>query len=453
MSQHKQNKEKLGKVNPFTGKNLEKNERLSDFIPLETQRQEHYSKARKRFEEEVDFELVASDVGELIKAILIDIVKEVISDSEKEIRDKVYQAIEYRKAKNVSELKLIDLGRILDDETTGLMSSLETHLGEYYMVLRTYNFESIGIMATEPTQLGKNKISKKIAAHQLLNLTSILLAAHENMVLTSYHFLVNFDEITKEVERIRNEQSKTHDATTEYCYLPITDKLEDEKQFVWYKQRGMLLNKADQSRNIAFKVESFVNILKSIYRGILKCTNPTDGGLDIDTVARRIIFNAGFVSGSEFGWTMHEIAQRKDFDDDDIESIIKLWCEFDSDVGFGMLSLVVEENDAGNQSNPNELRYVIRLTDNFAVYKQDAQGLNLCGFVGGYIRGVMERLTGQPMTIEHSPEQCAQIMANRNHCDFIVATNDNAYKQILEDAKKKHVDLDSLFIEEKDHDD
>ena len=430
--------------NPFTGKHLNGDEKLSDFIPLHTERQIRYAKARKEFEEGQDYEQAAKDLGEIIRELIIDIVEARISKSEKEIREKAYRALEDRTQGSWSDLTLVEFGRILDDQKTGLLASLQDTLGDYYMVICTFNFESIGMMATEPTQLGQNKDSKKVAVHQLLNLAAILLAAHEDMRLTPYHFLVNFQEITNEVIRIRNDQSKTHDAATRFCYLPLTDEIEDEKQFVWFKKRGMLLNKADQSRNIAFKVESFVNILKTIYRGILDKTRPLDDNIDIDTIARQIIFNAGYVSGSEFGWTMHEIAQRKDFSDDDVSSIIELWCEFDSDVGFGMLSLVNKEEVQHPDNNSKTLKYTIRLTDNFAVYKQDAKSLNLCSFVGGYIRGVMERLTGQPMQVEHLPSQCAQIMANRNSCDFVVATNEKEYEKILKDAESRHVELGSF---------
>lgn len=423
------------KKNPISGDKLKDNEKLSDLIPLETKRQIDYSHARLKFEEGQEYEQVAKMTGEIIKGVLSDLIRQVYIDLEGEVKDRINDEL---KGREINKLSLNEIGGIIDSPKTGLLSSLETALGDYYNVLSTYNFEQIGRLVTDFSAMAQDRKSKKIAAHQLLNLASVLLAAYEKMRLTPYHFLVNFNEVTKEIQRIRDEQSKTKVPTSEYSYLPVTDTLEDEKQFVWYKQRGMLLNKADQSRNIAFKVETFVNILKSIYKEIVESTLPKNKDSDIDSVARDIIFEAGYKSGSHFGWTMHEIAQRKDFDDGDMASIIRLWCEFDSDVGFGMLSLV-GTNAEEKMGDGKRLSYTIRLTDNFTVYKQDAKEINLCCFISGYIRGVMERLTGQPMTIEHSPDDCAQFIANKNHCEFIVATDDDEYQKILSGAQKKYV--------------
>lgn len=419
--------------NPFTGETVKANEKLSDYIPLATERQEKYAQARQKFEEGSDFEQVVKITDEIITGVLSDLIRRVYIDLDPVVREKINNALN---GKSINVLTLENIGKIIDNQETGLFTSLEKDLDQYSGVLMTYNFEQIGRLVTDFASMAKDKDAKKIAAHQLLNLAAILLASSEKMKLTPYHFLVNFNEITKEIQRVRDEQSKTKDATSQYSYLPVADDLEDERQFVWYKQRGMLLNKADQSRNIAFKVETFVNILKTIYNGIVDKNLPKNNNFDIDIVAREIIFDAGYKSGAQFGWTMHEIAQRKDFDDGDVDSIIELWCEFDSDVGFGMLSL--EDSIKENDKRDKGLQYCIRLTDNFMVYKQDARDVNLCCFISGYIKGVMERLTGQPMTIQHVPQECAQFIANRNYCDFIVATDTDEYNKLIEEAREKY---------------
>jgi hypothetical protein len=48
---------------------------------------------------------------------------------------------------------------------------------------------------------------------------------------------------------------------------------QNKRQFTFHKTRGILINDADGSRNIAFKVETINDIFSSIQRGIEKISD------------------------------------------------------------------------------------------------------------------------------------------------------------------------------------
>ena len=100
---------------------------------------------------------------------------------------------------------------------------------------------------------------------------SLWLLAHlKKMEISEYHLLANFTHMTGEIERIRESHTKLTHVESKLSYLETLESEVTERSFEWFKRRGMLINRSDGSRNIAFKVETFVNILSTIYDGIME---------------------------------------------------------------------------------------------------------------------------------------------------------------------------------------
>ena len=205
----------------------------------------------------------------------------------------------------------------------------------------------------------------------------------------------------------------------------------------------MLINESDRSRNISFKVETMVNIFSIIYHGICEWCEPNKKSQenDIHQLARNILFESGYHSGAKFGWTMHEIFQKVKVKRLSLEEKIKRWCEFDSDVGFGMLSLVNEKIE-GSDEEINKTKFKkynidITLSHNFLTYRRETWEINLCSFMCGYIQVVLEKITGQPLLVTHNAEECEQFIAELDSCTYHVETNGKKLVENLNNAGAK----------------
>jgi predicted hydrocarbon binding protein len=331
---------------------------------------------------------------------------------------------------------------LFDDHEINLFSLAGRDYEEYSPLISSFSFADLAslIAYCETTE---DSDTVKLGVQQVLCATVALLLAHEKIEIWEYHLLANFSDMTEEVRRIRESYTKLSGLESRLSYIETEEPATSKREFEWYKMRGMLINSSDGSRNIAFKVETFVNILASIYEGMVENLVPKDGlsTRDVDQMAKSIIFESGYLSGSKFGWTMHELYQqeRKLLE---LKEKVEKWCAFDSDVGFGMLSLDGEiereekTSEAGHRYDDLALR--IKLTDNFIVYKQETWQVNLCSFMCGYIQGVLEKITGQPLQVTHEPHQCEQFVAHQTYCMFEVKTNVEKLLTNLDAAKTKY---------------
>jgi hypothetical protein len=64
--------------------------------------------------------------------------------------------------------------------------------------------------------------------------------------------------------------------------------------------------------------------------------------------------------------------------------------------------------------------------------------VNLCAFVAGYIQGVLEKITGQPLIVSHIPSQCEQFIAGQNYCEFTIRTDCEKLIRNLDSAKSDY---------------
>jgi hypothetical protein len=186
-----------------------------------------------------------------------------------------------------------------------------------------------------------------------------------------------------------------------------------ERFFTLYLNRGEMLNPHDGSRNVAFKVETFVNLLKDIFDGI----SGQEGGAGGVGLSRlhTAIRTGGFQCGKRFGHEVVRVWKEALFGESaekgdgapisDREKITR-WCDFDSDVGWGRFTPLVREC--------REERVIsgeIRLYNSFLVTQEDktegkegskvaSEKVDLCRFMWGYIEGVLSVLLSPEIEVK-----------------------------------------------------
>jgi predicted hydrocarbon binding protein len=186
---------------------------------------------------------------------------------------------------------------------------------------------------------------------------------------------------------------------------------QNKRQFTFHKTRGILINDADGSRNIAFKVETINNIFSSIQRGIEKISDkPT---------ADKMFWEAGYEAGSSFGSLM---GQRWDIEKEQMTLMDKVgkWCDFDSDVGWGRL-----ENGLSFDEVNGRLSGTITLSENFQIYKKKKGEPVECRFMAGYIQGVVEQIAGGcSVFVSCEEKSCALNNPLKKLCTFSVSNEE-----------------------------
>jgi len=171
--------------------------------------------------------------------------------------------------------------------------------------------------------------------------------------------------------------------------------------------RGTLINPADQSRNISFKVETINLILSSLGASLQNSTSLEK--------ARDAFLIAGYAAGKMFG---DRILEKWDleFPADNIVDRLNRWCDFDSDVGWGRLT-----NNLCIDEQKGQISGVIRLVDNFQTYKRSDAKHPDCSLMFGYIKGVLESFcSGVPLSVECNQAQCPLSNPFKRDCTFEV---------------------------------
>ncbi len=451
----KVNDEKQDKT--FEYNSNDKNDTESKLSIFETE----YSKARELFDYGKYPECAVS-CKILLKKLVISIIDEnhrrLDLANENSYSQKIKSLGEKRKVTTndkipLEELQLHVICKLLDDQSVKYFNIAKGNYEKYSCLLSSYNYNQIAYLIEYcEDKNNKDKPEVKLGTQQILSsITSLLLARLPNMIVEEYHLLANFQHMKAEIERITDTQGRLNkiESNLNYIYTPDERKdMEkiDKREFEWIQYRGLLINKNDESRNIAFKVETFDNILSNIYEGvennIKKISASHKLNLQVEEIRKipkSIILDSGYKSGLNFGWVMHEIIQRKN-EDFTLKKKIEEWCKFDSDVGFGKLDLVENENSKIDYGSTKKLSFTIKLSDNFIVYKRDENHTNLCSFIAGYIRGVLEKVTQQPLEITHAPHNCEQFQPGQNYCLFELNTDEVKIKQIQDRIKKQYSD-------------
>lgn len=329
---------------------------------------------------------------------------------------------------------LADLCVLFDQ--VDVWGKLDGEIKKHAELLRSFVWGNLRILCALCKNV--NQPDKSLAAlgvQQVLCAITALLRACGVIQVTPYYLLANFTHMTNEISNIQKSQSKLMDTDSELSYLRSRPSDTGLRTFHWIKFRGMLLNPSDNSRNISFKVETLVSIFSTVHEGITKWCKPAGEG-EVKSkyeLASRLLFEAGYRSGSRFGWTMHDTIQ-KEHPELELRDRIEKWCDFDSDVGFGRFSVehLQEEPRTVEEVEFIYYRIDIRLSFSFLTYRQGKKDVNLCSFMSGYIRGVLEGMTGQPLEVTHSVDECEQYVAGRDFCTYHVKTK---VEQLVNDRR------------------
>ena len=420
-----------------------------------------YHEARKRFDSGETREAAMR-----IESLLEQLLREIIMQNHHKLHGKAafIEALpigEDDSAKDIDKLNLKELCSVFDSSSIALFDQKEDELGgndryekrlESYVenkeLIRSFNFSALPALLHRCQQAKeRNDPTVRLGVQQVLTCVVALMHAHvEEMVVgPHYHFLTNYMELREEIAQIRESNRKLTGLSTKFEYLYADENEErdhDKKEFTWLRRRGMLLNN-DGNRNIALKVESFVRILSTLFEEYVRLLSPDDLE-DPATIqiVNRIVAKAGYTSGIRFGRSMREQSQKEQRSLKLIDRI-ESWCDFDSDVGFGLLKLPLEDDERSLiRETPDkdiEFPFDIQLQNNFIVHQRETHEVNLCSFVAGYIQGVLEKICDRPVVVTHNPEEdCDQFVPEQEYCVFHVSVDQEKLQSRQEHALKRY---------------
>ncbi|MCL2054747.1 MAG: AAA family ATPase [Oscillospiraceae bacterium] len=147
---------------------------------------------------------------------------------------------------------------------------------------------------------------------------------------------------------------------------------------------GEMFNPDDENRNIAFKVETFLNFLSDFHKTLAEDLFEKDLN-KAKPIMDRALFNAGERCGAAFGTSLAtELNSKKRFGSD--EKNIKIWCEFDTRAGFGKMTY-------GEGS-------VLSVENLFLLNPSGDKVQDYTEFFKGYTIGVLENLLGKKVKNE-----------------------------------------------------
>lgn len=150
------------------------------------------------------------------------------------------------------------------------------------------------------------------------------------------------------------------------------------RSYYLLQDAGMMINPADQSWNVAFRVDTLLSFIDALVAG--------EGGAS--ETAERTLFSGGYTAAKQFseylrsqwsGETVRETPQSK---------LLK-WCDFDSSVGFGRFRALLSGDSAGEYATGDATGEIL-VNNNFLISGRTVEDQNLCGFMAGYITRILE---------------------------------------------------------------
>ena len=315
------------------------------------------------------------------------------------------------KAELGGDLSKCDLGQFAKlYDVTGFRERL-AHSSIDFPLIHSFNLSSIAelVDASLSPDRGQEKLLR-LAVQQILQL-AITLA-----------YLANVIELADD-EFLDGGRDRAEGIDSDFAKLGYKQQF-----FLFHEERGLLVNTADQSRNVAFKVETFVRLVSKVFELIVGKLQEqkTSTKADAERAAREIICDAGRDAGERFGSSLVGQFQRQGLRLTMQEKVDK-WCQFDSDVGFGRFS--ASEAIDTDSGEPNGS---VRLSENFLILGRRYNDANICAFMKGYIRGVLCELSGMPLNVFHTKGDCAQFnQRNDDTCVFRISVD----RQIYADQK------------------
>lgn len=167
-------------------------------------------------------------------------------------------------------------------------------------------------------------------------------------------------------------------------------------------QRGTLIDPADESRNVTFRVESFLAVLSEIAE-LLGDEQRTDEQFR----------KAGRVIGEKFGRALM-VDTQLDKTPPSFQKRVTRWCARDSEAGFGRFLNHLQIDSA-------VVAGTIVIEDNWLVHNRGRADPHLCGIVGGYIEGVLSVMVCDRLSVEHRENDCQQYYRSDSRSVFRVS--------------------------------
>jgi CobQ/CobB/MinD/ParA nucleotide binding domain len=198
----------------------------------------------------------------------------------------------------------------------------------------------------------------------------------------------------------------------------------ESPSFFWLQDRGILTNPTDEQRNVAFRVETFCGLLDDLHRELMPSTEEASQvdhaakgvpknkkGTQANQEARGALEKAGAGPGVKFGKSLGELLDASLTD----RERLSRWCEFDSRVGFGHLTLAnVKEEKSGLV-----LGGQIDVGGNFLAATRRRKDPDLCPLLSGYIEGVIgELLACHDVKVKHPGKSCMRLTKELPACGF-----------------------------------
>jgi len=177
----------------------------------------------------------------------------------------------------------------------------------------------------------------------------------------------------------------------------------DVKVFRYIKERGIIVNPEDGSRNVSYKVETLNNMLATIADKVAVHSN-SDAALEI-------LHESGYAGGKQFGQVMNEQWELEDAQMT-LEQKVSKWCEFDSEVGWGKFT-----NEISIDEEEGDLDGKIVIHENFLCHKRKKNDSFICEYMQGYVEGVIEELLGGiEVEVACDMNACPQLKPLKKKC-------------------------------------
>lgn len=141
---------------------------------------------------------------------------------------------------------------------------------------------------------------------------------------------------------------------------------------------GEMNNPEDKTRNVAFKVETFIGLLSNFYSTLF--SEFSDEGVE---TFKQALIKAGLHCGKKFGKEISKQWKKDGSFSAQSKENIERWCKFDSDVGFGLLSY-----DGNNEKG------LVKIVNPFILGPEILGAQYNIEFFTGYVRGVLIDLLG-----------------------------------------------------------
>jgi hypothetical protein len=201
------------------------------------------------------------------------------------------------------------------------------------------------------------------------------------------HEIREIGKQTKEIEE-NNKELVERIKELEEKQKPREDGRVLMENLLYDPAKGDVRNIANggNERQVVLRVRTFNNILSSIWKYINK---HVEGDIEEKkSFFKEAIYSSGRNCGWDFADRNYDNFIRNRDVGNDINKLIKKWCEFDTQVGFGILELVRECNPAYHENGVKTLKCEISIHNNFVT--EEIESSEFCCFIRGYCEGVLK---------------------------------------------------------------